>query len=124
VCRGCALGKNVKASFPSSETLSNEILDVIHFDVWRPMSISSVKGVSYYITFIDDFSKKIWIYSMRTKVEVFSKFKEFKAQVENLTGKKIKVLRADNGGEYTSNEFRYFYKEARIKREKTVAYNP
>jgi hypothetical protein len=61
---------------------------------------------------------------MRTKDEVFSQFKEFKAQAENLTEKKIKVLRTDNGGEYTSNEFRDFCKEAGIKREKTMAYNP
>jgi transposase InsO family protein len=124
VCRGCALGKNVKASFPSSETRSKGILDLIHSDVCGPMSVSSVKGASYYVTFIDDFSRKTWIYFMRTKDEVFSKFKEFKAQVENLTGKKIKVLRTDNGGEYTSNEFRDFCKEAGIKREKTMAYNP
>jgi transposase InsO family protein len=44
--------------------------------------------------------------------------------VENQRGKKIKVLRSNNGGEYTSNEFKDFYKEAEIKRELTVSYNP
>ena len=48
----------------------------------------------------------------------------FKAQVENLSGKRIKILRLDNGGEYTSTEFNDFCKEARIKRELTVPYNP
>jgi len=81
------------------------------------MSVALVKCASYYETFIDDFSKKTWIYFMRTKDEVFSKFKEFKDQVENMTGKKIKVLRIDNGGEYTSNEFIDFCKEAGIKRK-------
>jgi hypothetical protein len=51
-------------------------------------------------------------------------FREFRAQVENQTGKKIKVLRSDNGGEYTSNDFKDFCKEAGIKRELTVSYNP
>jgi transposase InsO family protein len=88
------------------------------------MSVASVKGISYYVTFIDDFSKKTWIYFMKIKDEVFSQFREFKAQVENMTRRKIKVLRIDNGGEYTSNEFTNFCKEAWIKREKTVAYNP
>ena len=61
---------------------------------------------------------------MKTKDEVFSRFKEFKAHVENQTGKKIKVSRSDNWGEYTSNEFNYFCKEVGINKEKTVAYNP
>jgi hypothetical protein len=71
VCKGCALGKNVKASFPSSETRSKGILDLIHSDVGGPMSVASVKGTSYYVTFIDDFSRKTWIYFMKTKDEVF-----------------------------------------------------
>ena len=52
------------------------------------------------------------------------RFKEFKAQVENLLGKRIKFLRSNNGGEYTSTNFNDFYKKARIKREYTVPYNP
>ena len=51
----------------------------------------------YCVTFIDDFSQKTWIYFLKSKDEVFSKFKEFKALVENLSGRKIKVLRLDNG---------------------------
>jgi transposase InsO family protein len=54
----------------------------------------------------------------------FSRFRDFRAQVENPTGMNIKVLRLDNGGEYTSNDFKNFCKEARIKREMTVSYNP
>jgi transposase InsO family protein len=124
VCKGCALGKNVKATFPSNETRSKGILDLIHSDVGGSMSVTSMKGASYYVTFIDDFSRKTWIYFMKTKDEVFSHFREFKTQVENMTRKKIKVLRTDNGGEYTSSEFIDFCKEAGIKREKTVPYNP
>jgi hypothetical protein len=74
VCKGCALGKNVKAAFPSSETRSKGILDLIHSDIGGPMSVASVKGASYYVTFIDDFSRKTWIYFMKTKDEVFSHF--------------------------------------------------
>jgi hypothetical protein len=124
VCKGYALRKNVKASFPSNETLSKGILDLIHFDVGGPMSVASVKGTSYYVTLIDDFSKKTWIYFMNTKDELFCHFREFKAQVENMIGRKIKVLRTDNEGEHTSNEFTDFCKEEGIKREKTVVYNP
>lgn len=76
------------------------------------------------MTFIEDLSRKTWIYFIRTKDEVFSRFKELKAQVDNLKRKKIKVLRSDNGGEYTSNDLKDFRKEAGFQWEKTVSYNP
>ena len=61
---------------------------------------------------------------MKAKSEVFEKFKEFKALVENLLDKKIKTLRSDNGGEYTLKEFESFCNDAGIKRELTNPYNP
>lgn len=78
------------------------------------------------MTLIDDYSWKTWIYFLKTKEfnEVLDIFKEFKALVENQTGRIIRVLRSDNGGEYTSGGFIDFYGEARIKREFTILYNP
>jgi transposase InsO family protein len=61
---------------------------------------------------------------MKTKGQVFIWFQEFKALVENQTGKKIRVLRSDNGGEYTSKEFTYFCAGEGIRRELTIPYNP
>ena len=58
------------------------------------------------------------------KDEVFSKFKEFKAPVENLSERNIKNLRSNNGGEFTSGEFKAFCREAGIKRELSTLYNP
>ena len=49
---------------------------------------------------------------MKNKDEVFSKFKEFKALIENHTEKKIKTFQSDNGGEFTSNEFKYLCKDS------------
>ena len=48
--------------------------------------------------FIDDFSRKTWVYFMKNKDEVFNKFKEFKSLIENHTEKKIKTIQSDNGG--------------------------
>jgi transposase InsO family protein len=124
VCKGCTLGKHAKVAFPSSEHGSKGILNLVHSDVCGPMSVASITGSMYYVSFIDDFSRKTWIYFLKTKDEDFSRFQEFKSLVENQTGKKIKVLRSDNGGEYTSKEFESFYKEAGIKRELIVPYNP
>ena len=61
---------------------------------------------------------------MKNKDEVFERFKEFKALIENLYERKIYILKSDNGGEFTSNEFNDFCKEDRIKRELTIPYNP
>jgi hypothetical protein len=65
----------------------------------------------YYVSFIDEFSRKTWIYFLRKKSEVFDRFEEFKALVENQTEKRIKVLRTDNGGEFCRNEIEEFYKK-------------
>jgi transposase InsO family protein len=120
----CALGKYTKTVFPSSDSIATCILDMIQSDVCGPMSYVSLSGCLYYVTFIDNFSRKSWIFFMKTKGQVFNQFQEFKALVENQTGRKIKVLRTDNGGEYTSKEFNDFCAREGIKRELNVPYNP
>jgi hypothetical protein len=83
VCKGCALGKNVKGSFPSSDNRSKEILDLIHSDVCGPITVASLNGYLYYVLYIDDHSRKTWIYFLKNKDGVLAKFQEFKAQIEN-----------------------------------------
>jgi hypothetical protein len=124
VCRGCALGKNVKGSFSSSDNRSKGILDLIHTDVCGPMTIYFLNIYLYYVLFIDDHSQKTWIYFLKTKDGVLARFQEFKAQVENLIGRRIKVLRSNNGGNYTLRDFNDFCIETGINREYVVPYNP
>jgi transposase InsO family protein len=88
------------------------------------MPSSSISGYVYYVSFIDDYSRKTWIYFFKSTDEVFIKFKEFKALIENLSERKINILRSDNGGEYISKEFVKFCKDVGIKRELTTPYNP
>ena len=123
VCTGCAKGKNTKKTFPSRERKAKGILEIIHSDVCGPMPSSSLSGYVYYVSFIDDFSRKTWIYFMKNKDEVFSKFKEFKSLIENHIEKKIKTSQSDNGREFTSNEFKHLCKESGIKRELSTPYN-
>jgi hypothetical protein len=73
--------------------------------VWTDVNYFTKRYV-YCVSFIDDCSCKTWIYLLKENNEVFGKFKEFKALVENLTEWKIKTLRSDNGGEFTSEEFK------------------
>jgi hypothetical protein len=78
----------------------------------------------YYVSFIDDFSRYTWIYFLRKKYEVFDKFKELKALVENKTENNIKVLRTNNGGEFCGNELEELCKKCGIERKKTTPYTP
>jgi hypothetical protein len=78
VCKGCALGKNTKVYFPKNESRSKRILDLVHSDVSGTMLVVSLQGSSYYVMFIDDFSRKRCIFFMKAKDEVFSWFQEFR----------------------------------------------
>ena len=93
ICKGCALGKNTKKSFSRSKNISKGILDLIHFDICGPMSSPSLSGCLYYVLFIDAHSRKSWIYFFKAISETFDKFKEFKALIENQTGRHIRILR-------------------------------
>ena len=88
------------------------------------MSSSSLSGYVYYVSFVDDFPWKTWIYLLKRKDEVFNKLKEFKALMENHTENKIKTFRSNNGREFTSEEFKELCRESGIKRELTTPYNP
>jgi transposase InsO family protein len=74
--------------------------------------------------FINDYSRKVWIYLVKRKFDVFNSFKQFRALVENSTNRSIKCLRIDNGGGFTSVEFENYCKEDGIERHKTTIYTP
>jgi hypothetical protein len=73
--------------------------------VFGLVTVPSIGGSVYYVSFIDDFSRKTWIYFPRKKSKVFEIFKEFKYLVENQIEKKITVLGIDNGGEFCGKKF-------------------
>ena len=123
VCKGCALGENVKKLYSNSSRRSKGILDLVS-DLCGLMIVPSLSGCLYYVIFIDDYSLKTWIYFMKTKSETFAKFQEFKAFIEKQTGRHIRALRLDNGGEFDSHHFDNLCREPGIKRELTVPYNP
>ena len=109
--------------FPASESHSEGVLDLIHSDLLM-ISHPSLGGARYIVTFIDDHSRKLWIYLLKAKSDTFSTFRAFKAMVELQTGRKIRVLRADGGGEYCSNVFKAFMEEQGIVFQTTVPHTP
>jgi hypothetical protein len=92
ICKGCMLGKNIQKSFRSSDNRAHGILDLVHSDVCGPMSSPSLSGCLYYAIFIDDYSRKCWIYFIKAKSDTFDKFKEYKSFIENKIGKNIIIL--------------------------------
>jgi transposase InsO family protein len=123
-CEHCLYGKQNRVRFPSGATRVEGILQLVHSDVFGLVSVPSFGKSVYYVSFIDDFSRNTWIYFLKKKFEVFDRFKEFKALVENQIEKIIKVLRTDNGGEFCRNEFEEFCNKCGIARQKTTPYTP
>jgi hypothetical protein len=92
------------------------ILELIHLDVYGSMSSASLSSNIYYVSFTNASSRKSWIYFMKTKDEVFEKFQEFKALVENQTGKKIKLLRSSHGGSIPQRSLTLFARKQESRR--------
>ena len=67
MCEGFAQGKNVESMFPSSDSKAKGILDIVHSDVCGPMTATSLSRYVYYVSFIDDYSRKTWIYFLKGK---------------------------------------------------------
>ena len=71
----------------------------MHTNVWGSTHVQSLGGFHYYVTFIDDATRKTWVYYIRQKFDVFDTFKNWKALAKNERGKRLKCLISDNGGE-------------------------
>ena len=83
-------------SFPNKATRAKGILELIHIHVFGPMTVPSLGGSKYYLSFINNFSRMTWIYFLKKKSDVFERLLEFKSLAENQTDGKIKVLKNDN----------------------------
>ncbi|GKA35499.1 retrovirus-related pol polyprotein from transposon TNT 1-94 [Tanacetum coccineum] len=122
-CEHCVISKQHRLKFKTSNSRSVYVLELVHSDVWQA-PVSSLGGAKYFVSFIDDYSRRCWVYPIKKKSDVFEVFKVYKARVELDSGKKIKCLRTDNGGEYTGDEFDTFSRQEEIKRQFTTAYTP
>ncbi len=140
-CSDCVFGKSHRSPIPKkSSSGTSQLLELVHSDVNGPLEVPSLGGSRYFVTFIDDFSKWTFVYTMKQKSETFSCFKKFHKLAERQTGlrlskvnvinrtnlppEKLKALRTDNGGEYLSNEFEEYLREHGIQHQFTVAYTP
>lgn len=107
----CVFGKHYRDPFPSGKARrANKPLELIHSDLYGPMRVTSLGGSKYFLTFIDDYTRKLWIYFLKEKLEVFGIFKDFKALAEKQSGYSLKALRSNRGGKYMATEFGEYLK--------------
>jgi IS30 family transposase len=120
----CILGKHYREKFPKKRTMETmNILELVHTYICNPLLVTSRNHNRYILTFVDDFSRKCWIYFLSAKSQILDKFKEFRALVETKTHR-IKCLRSNQGGEYMSKDFISYCKQQGIQRHLTAGYSP
>ena len=95
----------MRVSFKTKDYSTSKTLERIHTDLYGPTRTQTLKGESYFMLLIDDYTIMTWVTFLKEKSESFEKFKSFKVLVENETDLKIKCLRLDIGGEFISYEF-------------------
>jgi hypothetical protein len=117
LCTDCMVGKQHRdIILKKSLWRASQRLQLVHVDICGPIKPISNSKKRYLISFIDDFSRKTWIYFLCEKSEAFTTFKNYKNLVEKEIGAHIRCLRTDRGGEFTSFEFNEFYKTNDISR--------
>ena len=121
-CEHCVYGKHKRVKFIIvGKEKKSEKLELVHTNVWGPAQVSSLGASHYYVTFIDDATRKTWVYCIQQKFDVFDTFKKWKSLVnKNEIGKRLKCLRSDNGGDYCNKEFENYCSYHGICRMKIV----
>jgi transposase InsO family protein len=122
-CDPCNKAKMPRKPFPNqSETRATRPLERIYSDIAGPIE-TSIEGYKYVINFIDDYSRYIWVYLMKSKSEALKMFLEFKADSSNPNWQLYR-FRTDNGKEYLAKDFMEYLRELEVKKENTIPYSP
>jgi hypothetical protein len=125
VCAGCVLEKHHRDSFDKRASWhALGPLHIVHSDLCGPLSSPCFSGCKYFLTLIDDFSRRTWVYFLKLESEVFDKFFSYKALVEKQSSHQIQRLRTYNGGEYVNNNFTSNFTTQGIQIQHTVPYTP
>jgi len=125
LCDSCLAGKQRRLSFPKKANYrAGDTLELVHGDLCGPITPATHGGRRYFLLLVDDCSRFMWLHLLSSKDEAPAAIKEFQAQVETETGKKLRVLRTDCGGEFTSIEFGIYCAGHGVERHLTAPYSP
>eukprot|EP00833_Pecoramyces_ruminatium_P016113 jgi/Orpsp1_1/1190145/evm.model.d7180000076896.1 len=109
-CITCKLSKLRRNKFEKSLNKSTRLFELVHTDVVGPLTLS-YSGYTYYVTFLDDYSRKCWVYPIESKKKVYNIFTQFYTFIKNQYNLNIKTLKSDNGLEYVNSKFNEFISE-------------
>lgn len=124
-CDGCLMSKQTRKQFPVKANYSaKKMLELVHGDLCGPISPETAFGFRYFFLLVDDFSRYMWVYFLKSKDEALKAFKKFRMLVEKESEEKVKVFRTDRGGEFTSAEFKKYCEGAGINRHYMTPYTP
>ncbi|CAI7743833.1 unnamed protein product, partial [Closterium sp. NIES-53] len=124
-CPTCLETKFTKFPFSSGTGPAKAPLALVHMDVVGPTRASSLSGSRYFLTIVDDHTRAVWVYPLKTKGEVAAAvLKEWMPRAQRESGHKVKVIRTDNGGEFIGADFESVLKKKGIQHQLTVPYNP
>ncbi|PWA92889.1 zinc finger, CCHC-type [Artemisia annua] len=125
ICDACLLGKHSRTPFPNQAKFrSKNPLDLVYGDLCGPISPATHSGKKLIFLLVDDCTRFMWAYFLTSKDQAFSTFKEFRQKIEMELKIKVRMLRTDRGGEFTSNEFTKYCKDNGIARQLTAPYSP
>lgn len=113
-----------KGTCRGKEYFSTRLLDLVYTYLCGLTRTRNIQGESYFMLLIDSYSRKSWVAFLREKEEALEKFKILKAEVENEVDTKIKCLRYNRGGEFTSDEFNNFCEKYGIRRQLFTSRTP
>jgi hypothetical protein len=116
--------KATKTRFKSKEYLTTRSLEIVHTNLVEPNTTKGLKGDNYFMLLVDDYKRITAVCFLKNKSEAFENFKVYKDMVENEMDLKIKCLRYNNGGEFSSKEFMDYFSRHEIKRKFSVARTP
>ncbi|GFY30254.1 retrovirus-related Pol polyprotein from transposon TNT 1-94 [Trichonephila clavipes] len=124
-CEPCRLNKYKRVSFQSIEcTRSKAPLNLLHCDVWGPANVIGKRGEKYYLSVLDDYSRRMFIFPMCHKSDTYDILAKFIIRAERQLDLKVKAVRTDFGGEFIASILSDFFVERGIKHEKTNIYTP
>ena len=101
VCTGCLMSNQARKHVPTHANFSaSKVLELIHGDLCVPITPKTTSGKRYIFLLVDDFSRVMWVYLLKTKSEAFAVFKNFRALLEDGIERKVKTFKTDKDGEF------------------------